>query len=132
MVNPERGEIEIQSGTDRYTFRLGLTALAKLQKLLSTPERRMPISEIVEKCVALEQSGDDVDLEFLLLVMLAGLQQYHSATFTTKEDVAQMIERAGGLAGLYTQLTGLRESLTPDPEDQKRRAANPRRARAKR
>lgn len=135
MVNPERGGVEIKSadGTKVYVFRLGLTALAKLQKQLSTSERRMPLPQVLNQLQdVLDGSADaDVDLEFLLQVMFAGLQEHHAGTVKTLSDVERVIEEAGGLDAFGQQMKGLRESLTPDPEDQKRRAANPRKARSK-
>lgn len=132
MVNPERGGVEIKAGTKIYTFRLGLSALAKLQKLVSTSDRRVPLPELLGQLQdVLDSKNGDVDLEFLLNVMLAGLQEFHGSTMKSIGDVERVIQDAGGLEAFNRQLSGLVESLTPDPEDQKRRASNPRKARTK-
>jgi hypothetical protein len=133
MVNPERGGVEIQAGDVTYVFRLGFVGLARLQRILSTPERRMPLPELLEKLQAVmtPSAAGDIDLEFLLMVMLAGFHEFHGDTIKTPSDVETVILKAGGLEAFQGQLNQVAESLAPDAEDQKRREANPRKAQRK-
>lgn len=137
MVNPERGGVEIKSADGRrtYIFRLGLAALAQLQQKLSTPERRMPLAEVIAllQDVLGGQKDKDIDLTIALQVLLVGFQEFHAGEVKTVYDVERVIESCGGIEGLARQLAalGVVESLAPDPEDIKRRAAHPRKARSR-
>ena len=133
VVNPERGAVEVKSADGRktYVFRLRFSAIAKLQRSISPPGELVPLDVVFGK-LADVLDGKSEDLEFFMLVLLSALQEFHGDAIRTAYDVDQVIEEIGGLQGLAQQLTGLKESLAPDAEDQKRRAANPRRAQSRR
>lgn len=133
VVNPERGAVEVKSvdGKRVYVFRLRFSGIAKLQRSISTPDRLVPLDEVFGKLSDVLE-GKSEDLDFFMQVLLAALQEFHGDTVRTAYDVDHVIEDIGGLQALAQQLAGLKESLSPDADDQKRRAANPRRAQAKR
>lgn len=133
MVNPERGAVEVKSvdGKRVYVFRLRFSGIAKLQRSISTPDRLVPLDEVFGKLGDV-LDGKSQDMEFFMMVLLAALQEFHSDTIRTSVDVDDVIDDVGGLPELHRQLAGLKESLSPDAEDQKRRSANPRRAQARR
>lgn len=126
MVNPERFEIELTAAPGRsggpWTYRLGLTGLAKLQKIIQRETgRRPPIPELSALVEELSRGDGDFDLEMLLFVLLAGLQEFHSREIRTLGDVENVIQACGGVGELARQLNGISEEMRPDPEEEKRR-----------
>lgn len=132
VVNPERGAVEVQSedGKKTYVFRLRHAALAKLQRNVSPAHQLIPLDEVLQK-LGLVLLGKSEDMDFFLHVLLAALQEFHSDTIRTTFDVDDVIQDVGGLDKLAEKLRALQDSVTPDPEDVKRRAGNPRRARTR-
>jgi hypothetical protein len=132
MVNSQRGEIAIQAGTATYTFRMGLTALAKLETLLSTPAKRFKLNDVMDVLDSMQRGNPSIN--DLMLVLLAGFQEFHGTTVRSTAEVERIVDEAGGLDALAFQLQAIGRSAEPDAEDlpAQNTGANPRKAQVKR
>lgn len=126
--NPQRFVVEITAKPvpggitpGPWNFRLGLTGVGKLQKMLSTPDHLWTIPEVFDLVAQIAKGDGAYMLDDLMLVLLAGFQEFHANTIKTTGDVEDVIAACGGVAELTKQLEAMIDAITADPEDQKRR-----------
>lgn len=102
MANPERGEVELvlpvngDGGAERrYTLRMSTNAICELQA-----RTKKTYGELLNDL-------SRVDYVSLRELVFSLLQRYHRKDFDTMLKVGDLIDDAGGLAGLMPTLTQL-------------------------
>lgn len=131
MINHETGEVTLTIRGTVYTLALKMAGLMALQKRLSPAGQIRKLPDIIaEMQLAIEAQS----LEHMVLFLWAALQKHHPGT--TEDDVVNLIDDAGGLAGLENTFASLAHSMTPDKADVAELTpvgggGNPRPARAK-
>lgn len=124
MANREKGEIGLEIAGQAYTLVLNTNALIELQDAC-TPKGR-PVSSIEEIYAAVNQGS----LRHVRAFFWAALRKYHPEL--TLEAVGELIDTAGGFAGLNEILDSVSGAATPDKQDvDEVTGTNPPKARAK-
>jgi hypothetical protein len=86
MANKERGELRLSVGDQEYTLKLTTNACCEMEDRAG---------KVFDAVIAAASKGSLRDLRWLLWAML---QEYHSDTVITAQDVGKIIDRMGGLA----------------------------------
>jgi hypothetical protein len=108
MANFIRGELAVESNGQTYTLVLTTNALVELQDVLSTPEKRVTLTQVLGRV------GQN-DVEAFRAFVWAATRRHHP-TLTLK-DAGDLIDGAGGIAGFARQIEALAASMRPDPDD---------------
>lgn len=131
MANLETGDVEFVCGGKTYTLTLKTAGLSAIQKRFSKPGQ---IKKLEDTLLELNAGLEAESIDHIVVLIWASLQKYHPGT--TYEQTIDLIDEAGGFAGLEQQLKALGLSMTPDPADlaelQRGAKKNPQQAQAKR
>lgn len=127
MSNRELGEITLKAGGKTYTLVLSTAAMVALEELFSTADHEATFEEAFAKSI----NGSVRNIRKLLWAMT---RTNHPEL--TEEDMNQLIDGVGGLAGLTKMLQVTARAATIDPEDMRSlngdgAKANPRKAQPK-
>ncbi|NVK56657.1 MAG: gene transfer agent family protein [Alteromonadaceae bacterium] len=110
MANKQRGYVEITSGGKNYPFRLTTNVLCELEELVD-----QPIAEFFTKM----KKSPPTMKEFRAIV-LCGLRGGASAKSRVKLDLncaGEIIDGAGGMVGLMSQVGEAMGLASPDADD---------------
>lgn len=103
MANPERGEVALTVGDRTYTYVLNSAALARLEGVLSTPERPVTWGEAFVAAARYSRTH-------LCAILWAGLKRHHPNV--SMDDVHGLIDQIGSedeLFALFRKARGLAE-----------------------
>lgn len=135
MANRERGEVTLAAHNQTYTLRLTTNACCELEDRLARagevvherrllhatkdgPSTTIPVTRprLLDDVVAGVFRGSVRDLRWLLW---AALQDKHSDTVPTPERAGDLIDSAGGVAGVTTQMMAFM-TMNAEPAEETR------------
>jgi hypothetical protein len=108
MANRQLGEVPLDLDGRTYTLVMDINAIAVFEGVFSTPDRDAAFPDLLQKAA-------NGSVRHLRAFFWAALRRHHGAM--TIDEVGDLIQRSGGLAGLAEQLKRLSGTMTPDVED---------------
>ena len=108
MAHQEKRKVSLNIAGETYTLVLDTAALVALEDLFSTPEREVTFVQILQKV----ERGS---IRYIRAFIWAALQRHHK--HITIDQAGELIDKAGGIAGLAQQVTALQETAVPDKAD---------------
>lgn len=109
MANPFMGETEIELDGKKYTLYAGINALAEVEALFSTANKRVTVQEVMR--LATEQS-----MTHIRGLVWAMLRKHHKDM--TLEAVGDLIDRVG-IGSIDQAFAQSMAQMAPDPDDLK-------------
>ena len=103
-ANPQRGEVTLPIGGKDYLLKVGTNELAKIED--ATKE---PVFTLITRLNTGRYSVKDVRI-----LLWAAFQRHHPMSL---DQVGDLIDEAGGLAGLNQLITSLIQTTDVDDED---------------
>jgi hypothetical protein len=109
-VSGESRPIPLEIDGKVYKLELTINGLVALEELLSTDDKLVTFDTVIQRVNA-------GSVKHIRAFIWAALQEHHKDITLT--GAGKLIQAAGGMEGMFNQISAMTQSVTPDPADVK-------------